>query len=120
MFACTLYPFGEEFSKKYISETGEKFSEFDSMQVLYPALVDLSEAFNAINKAEIQLEIYQTESDIESCVARISNMQQTIVSNEKKIENLKASNLQLSDKITSEGELKDSLLIKKAELQKKL
>ena len=111
---------GEEFSKKYISETGEKFSEFDSMQVSYPALVDLSEAFNAINKAEIQLEIYQTESEIEACGSRISNMQQTIVSNEKKIENLKASNLQLSDKITSEGELKDSLLIKKAELQKKL
>ena len=111
---------GEEFSKKYISETGEKFPEFDSMQVSYPALVDLSEAFNAINKAEIQLEIYQTESEIEACGSRISNMQQTIVSNEKKIENLKASNLQLSDKITSEGELKDSLLIKKAELQKKL
>lgn len=111
---------GEEFSKKYISETGEKFSEFDSMQVSYPALVDLSEAFNAINKAEIQLEIYQTESDIESCVARISNMQQTIIANENKIENLKSNNIQLAEKITSEGEVKDSLLIKKAELQKKL
>ena len=111
---------GEEFSKKYISETGEKFPEFDSMQVSYPALVDLSEAYNAIHKAEIQLEIYQTESEIEACGSRISNMQQTIVSNEKKIENLKANNLQLSDKITSEGELKDSLLVKKAELQKKL
>lgn len=111
---------GEEFSKKYISETGEKFSEFDSMQVSYPALVDLSEAFNAINKAEIQLEIYQTESDIESCVARISNMQQTIIANENKIENLKSNNIQLAEKITSEGEVKDSLLRKKSELEQKL
>ena len=111
---------GEEFSKKYISETGEKFPEFDSMQVSYPALVDLSEAFNAINKAEIQLEIYQTESDIESCVARISNMQQTIIANENKIENLKSNNIQLAEKITSEGEVKDSLLRKKSELEQKL
>ena len=111
---------GEEFSSKYISETGEKSSEFDSMQVSYPALVDLSESFNAIHKAELQLEIYQTESEIEACVSRISNMQQTIISNEKKIENLKANNVQLSEKITTEGELKDSLLVKKAELHKKL
>ena len=107
-------------SSKYISETGEKSSEFDSMQVSYPALVDLSESFNSIHKAELQLEIYQTEAEIEACGSRISNMQQTIISNEKKIENLKANNVQLSEKITSEGELKDSLLIKKAELQKKL
>ncbi len=111
---------GEEFSKKYISDKGEKFGEFDSMQVSYPALVDLAESFDAIHKAEIQLEIYQTESDIESCVSRIYNMQQTIISNEKKIENLKSSNTQLAEKITTEGELKDSLLHKKAELQKKL
>ena len=111
---------GEEFSSKYISETGEKSADFDSMQVSYPALVDLSESFNAIHKAELQLEIYQTESEIEACVSRISNMQQTIISNEKKIENLKANNVQLSEKITTEGELKDSLLVKKAELQKKL
>ena len=82
--------------------------------------MDLAESFDAISKAEIQLEIYQTESDIESCVSRIYNMQQTIISNEKKIETLKSNNTQLAEKITSEGDLKDSLLRKKSELEQKL
>lgn len=111
---------GEEFSSKYVSEKAEKFEGFDSMQQSYPALVDLVECFSAIVKAELQLELYQTESDIESCVARIANMQQTIIANENKIENLKSNNIQLAEKITSEGEVKDSLLRKKSELEQKL
>ena len=111
---------GEEFSKKYISDKGEKFDGYDSVVQNFPAFVDLAESFDAISKAEIQLEIYQTESDIESCVSRIYNMQQTIISNEKKIETLKSNNTQLAEKITSEGDLKDSLLRKKSELEQKL
>ena len=111
---------GEEFSKKYISDNGEKFDGYDSVVQNFPAFVDLAESFDAISKAEIQLEIYQTESDIESCVSRIYNMQQTIISNEKKIETLKSNNTQLAEKITSEGDLKDSLLRKKSELEQKL
>ena len=111
---------GEEFSKKYISDKGEKFDGYDSVVQNFPAFVDLAESFDAISKAEIQLEIYQTESDIESCVSRIYNMQQTIISNEKKIETLKSNNTQLAEKITSEGEFKDSLLRKKSELEQKL
>ena len=111
---------GTEFSSKYVSEKAEKFEGFDSMQQSYPALVDLVECFSAIVKAELQLELYQTESDIESCVARIANMQQSIIANEKKIETLKENNTQLAQKITTEGEVKDSLLAKKAELQQKL
>lgn len=111
---------GTEFSSKYVSEKAEKFEGFDLMQQSYPALVDLVECFSAIVKAELQLELYQTESDIESCVARISNMQQTIIANENKIENLKSNNIQLAEKITSEGEVKDSLLRKKSELEQKL
>ena len=111
---------GEEFSKKYISDKGEIFDGYDSVVQNFPAFVDLAESFDAISKAEIQLEIYQTESDIESCVSRIYNMQQTIISNEKKIETLKSNNTQLAEKITSEGDLKDSLLRKKSELEQKL
>ena len=111
---------GEEFSKKYISDKGEIFDGYDSIVQNFPAFVDLAESFDAISKAEIQLEIYQTESDIESCVSRIYNMQQTIISNEKKIETLKSNNTQLAEKITSEGDLKDSLLRKKSELEQKL
>lgn len=111
---------GEEFSKKYISDKGERFDGYDSVVQNFPAFVDLAESFDAISKAEIQLEIYQTESDIESCVSRIYNMQQTIISNEKKIETLKSNNTQLAEKITSEGDLKDSLLRKKSELEQKL
>ena len=111
---------GTEFSSKYVSEKAEKFEGFDSMQQSYPALVDLVECFSAIVKAELQLELYQTESDIESCVARIANMQQSIIANEKKIETLKENNTQLAQKITTEGEVKDSLLAKRAELQQKL
>ncbi len=111
---------GTEFSSKYVSEKAEKFEGFDSMQQSYPALVDLVECFSAIVKAELQLELYQTESDIESCVARIANMQQSIIANENKIETLKENNTQLAQKITTEGEVKDSLLAKKAELQQKL
>ena len=111
---------GEEFSKKYISDKGEKFDGYDSVVQNFPAFVDLAESFDAISKAEIQLEIYQTESDIESCVSRIYNMQQTIISNENKIETLKSNNTQLAEKITSEGDLKDSLLRKKSELEQKL
>ena len=111
---------GEEFSKKYISDKGEKFDGYDSVVQNFPAFVDLAESFDAISKAEIQLEIYQTESDIESCVSRIYNMQQTIISNEKKIETLKSNNTQLAEKITSEGDLKDSFLRKKSELEQKL
>ncbi len=111
---------GTEFSNKYVSEKAEKFEGFDSMQQSYPALVDLLDCFVAIVKAELQLELYQTESDIESCVSRIYNMQQSIISNEKKIESLKENNTQLAQKITTEGELKDSLLVKKSELQQKL
>lgn len=111
---------GEEFSKKYISDKGEKFDGYDSVVQNFPAFVDLAESFDAISKAEIQLEIYQTESDIESCVSRIYNMQQTIISNEKKIETLKSNNTQLAEKITSEGDFKDSLLRKKSELEQKL
>ena len=111
---------GEEFSKKYISDKGEKFDGYDSVVQNFPAFVDLAESFDAISKAEIQLEIYQTESDIESCVSRIYNMQQTIISNEKKIETLKSNNTQLAEKITSEGDLKDSLLRKKSEFEQKL
>ena len=111
---------GEEFSKKYISDKGEKFDGYDSVVQNFPAFVDLAESFDTISKAEIQLEIYQTESDIESCVSRIYNMQQTIISNEKKIETLKSNNTQLAEKITSEGDLKDSLLRKKSELEQKL
>ena len=109
-----------EFSSKYVSEKAARFEGFDSMQQSYPALVDLVECFSAIVKAELQLELYQTESDIESCVARIANMQQSIIANEKKIETLKENNTQLAQKITTEGEVKDSLLAKKAELQQKL
>jgi hypothetical protein len=47
-------------------------------------------------------------------------MQQSIIANEKKIETLKENNTQLAQKITTEGEVKDSLLAKKAELQQKL
>lgn len=111
---------GEEFSKKYISDKGERLDGYDSVVQNFPAFVDLAESFDAISKAEIQLEIYQTESDIESCVSRIYNMQQTIISNEKKIETLKSNNTQLAEKITSEGDLKDSLLRKKSELEQKL
>jgi hypothetical protein len=111
---------GTEFSSKYVSEKAEKFEGFDSMQQSYPALVDLVECFSAIVKAELQLELYQTESDIESCVARIANMQQSIIANEKKIETLKENNTQLAQKITTEGEVKDSLLRKKSELEQKL
>ena len=111
---------GTEFSSKYVSEKAEKFEGFDLMQQSYPALVDLVECFSAIVKAELQLELYQTESDIESCVARIANMQQSIIANEKKIETLKENNTQLAQKITTEGEVKDSLLRKKSELEQKL
>ena len=111
---------GTEFSNKYVSEKAEKFEGFDSVQQSYPALVELLDCFNAIVKAELQLELYQIETDIESCVSRIYNMQQSIISNENKIESLKENNTQLAQKITTEGELKDSLLVKKSELQQKL